>query len=823
MKPKLSSKARAARCLARRNARRARANRPAATQPVASSQASETTSALARWAMAGVLAASAVMSAAPRIADAQAAAPRSVPSASALNELGSAQRFEIPAGKLSAVLAAFSLKTGITITDPSAVVGDADSQGITANATPVQALRRLLNGTGVTYRIATSRAVTLDRGALPRLATVQVTAQQQALTNPKYSEPLRDVPQTITVVSRQVLDAQGVTSLRDAVRNVTGLTVNAGEGGATPGDNFNIRGFSARSDIFVDGMRDVGGYSRETFNVEQIEVAKGPGSVYSGRGSTGGSINLVTKTPHVGKAYSGVFGAGNAQYGRASVDLNQDFESLGAKSVAMRLNGQWQNAGVANLDVVKNASWGVAPSLAFGLGTTTPVTLQYFHNEQRNIPTYGLSNATTDGPPVGVDPHRYFGLKELDRENVKADQATAKIVHQFGGNISLRNQTSWGASDVHRIVVQANTDGTRRSPSHITYDQNLSNQTSLSASFYTGPVKHVVASGAEVTHEKSRFAAYVFSAALPKVDLQNPNPDDHYTGTITEGRPRRSAIADSKALYTFDTMELSEHLEVNIGVRWDAFSPQYRDSLDRELPKKDSKAATWRTGAVYKPVERGSIYVAYGTSFNPTGELLSLDSRGTIGLDPETNKSYEVGSKWEFGGGRLLVTGSLFRTDKTNARITDPADPSGATLILAGQQRVDGAELGASGQIIPGWTLQAGYTRLDGHILHGTVGTDGTPLPNTPKHSLSVWSSGILPGKIEVGGGVRFVDKRYRTATQSVPGYWAYDADAAYTVSERMSLRLNLINLSDVTYYDSGRFWVPAAGRTIKLSTNVKY
>ncbi len=816
MKPKRSSKARAA----RRSARRQRRTRVTPSKPAAPITRHRSGS-IARLTCTGALVASAVWIGLPTVSFAQTTAQ---PSREAIAALGAAKQFVIPAGKLSAALDAFTQVTGISVADPGAVVGAADSRGAAGTLTPVQALRRLLGGTGITYTVASPRSVRLARGPLPQLATVSVVAERKpASANPKYSEPLRDIPQTITVVTKEVLDAQGVTSLRDAVRNVTGLTVNAGEGGATPGDNFNIRGFSARSDIFVDGMRDVGGYSRETFNVEQIEVAKGPGSVYSGRGSTGGSINLVSKSPHVGDAYSGVIGAGNAEYGRATVDANHSFEDIGAGGIAVRLNAQWQNAGVPELDVVKNKSWGIAPSIGFGLGSKTPVTLQYFQNSQDNIPTYGLSNTVSDGPPVGIDPHKYFGLRNLDQEQVNAKQATAKVVHALGANMSLRNQTSWGASDVHRIVVQANVDGTRRSPSHITYDQNLSNQTALSSSFKTGKVEHVLASGVELSHEKSRFATYVFSTALPKVDLTNPNPDDRYTGTYTEGKPRRSAVSNSVGLYTFDTMKLSEQLEFNIGLRWDSFSPQYKDSLNRALPKKDSKAATWRAGAVFKPVERGSIYFAYGTSFNPTGELLSLDSRGTIGLDPESNKSYEVGSKWELADARVLVTAALFRTDKTNARITDPNDPSGTTLVLAGQQRVDGFELGASGQIMPGWMLQAGYTHLDGKILHGNAGTDGTPIPNTPKSSLSVWTSGTIPGDFEIGGGVRFVDKRYRTATQSVPSYWAYDADAAYSVNTRVQLRLNLINLSNTTYFDSGRFWVPAAGRTIKVSTNVKY
>jgi catecholate siderophore receptor len=812
MKPKRKSKV-----IAERRQRRA-AKAPQASAPLPKPQQGTGTG-VPQWAVAGALMASAALGGFASPAFAQTPTPARSEAAAVT------KRFDIPAGRLSAAIESFAQATGITVTDPGAVVGDVDSPGVTGNLSPEAALRRLLTGTGVTYRFATARAVRLQRGALPQLATVSVVgARQAAVSSEKYSEPLRDIPQTITVVPRDILESQGVTSLRDAVRNVTGLTVNAGEGGATPGDNFNIRGFSARSDVFVDGMRDVGGYARETFNIEQIEVSKGPGSVFSGRGSTGGSINLVTKTPHLQRQYSGVVGAGSAEYKRGTIDLNQPLTDMGIPGTAVRLKAQVQTPGVADLDVVKNKSWGVSPSIAIGLGSATQLSLAYFQANQDNVPTYGVNNTTTNGPPPGIDTHKYFGVAGLDFEEVDAKQATAKITHAFGNGWTLRNQTAWGSTDVHRIVTSANANKTRSPHSHITYDQNLSNQTSLSSTFKTGGIEHTVASGIEATHEKSRFANYVVTGGVPAIaDMSNPTATNLFTGSIREGRPRRSVVANTAGIYTFDTMKLGPSWEFNLGLRYDAFSPQFSDSLDRELPKKSSRAMTWRTGLVYKPVERGSVYFAYGTSFNPTGELLSLDSRGTIGLDPEKNNSYEVGTKWDFLRSRLLVTAALFRTDKTNARITDVTDPSGTTLVLAGKQRVTGAELGASGVIAENWTLFAGYTYLDGEIIKGNVGLDGTPLPNTPKHSLSVWSTGKLPWDFEIGGGVRFVDDRYRTATQSVPEYWSYDADAAYTVSPKLQLRLNLINLTDATFYDSGRYWVPAAGRSVKLSTSVTF
>jgi catecholate siderophore receptor len=775
------------------------------------------------WAIAGAFAASAVFGGAASPAFAQDGAQPPADGRLATH------RFSIPGGRLDTALVAFGRTTGLTITDPTGLVGETLTHGVSGVLTAEDALQRLLAGTGVAFRFTTGRSVRLERGSLAtqKLSTVAIVGarEQASLSSAKYTEPLRDVPQTVTVVPQHVLASQGVTTLRDAVRNVPGLTVNAGEGGATPGDNFNVRGFSARGDIFVDGVRDIGGYARETFNIEQVEVTKGPGSAYTGRGSTGGAVNLVTKSPHLGTAYSAVLGAGNADYHRATVDLNQPLDSLGLRHAAFRINGMWGESGVADLPVVEKKSWGVAPSLAFGLGTATQVTIDFFTSKQNNIPAYGLQSNTTNGPPTNIDVHQYFGLTDLDFEHIDAEQATAKVIHDVRGGLTLRNTLAWGHTDAQRVVTYARADGTRNSPSHITDDANLTNQTNLQASFHTGRIEHATVAGVEAAHEKSLFASYHFSKAPPKVtDLNHANPDDAYTGVVTEGLPRRSASSNSIAGYAFETMKLSSHWELSGGLRYDYFSPTYRDSLARDITPDtaSSHALTGRVGVVFKPTARGSIYAAYGTSFNPSGELLSFDSRGASGVKPEKNRTYEIGTKWDLLAERLAATAAVFRTDKTNARMTNPEDPSGPQ-ILAGFQRVKGVELGASGRFTDDWTIFAGWTWLDGEIIKGSAGLDHTPIVNTPKHSANLWTTYTLPWDLEIGTGMRFVDKRYWAATSTVPSYTAWDASASYPATKRIDLQLNLTNLTDATYFETGRYWVPAAGRSIRFSTILKY
>jgi catecholate siderophore receptor len=739
------------------------------------------------------------------------------------------RQFEIPAGPLRAALETFAQMTGLVVADPKALVGELASVGISGTFSDEAALRQLLAGTGVTYRFTSARALRLeplDLGttSLDTLPTITVVDDRERASSPKYAGPLRDVPQSITIVPQRVMEAQGTTSLRDVIRNVPGLTVNAGEGGATPGDNFNLRGFTARGDVFVDGVRSVGGYARETFNIEQVEVTKGPGSAYIGRGSTGGAINLVTKTPHLSRAYGGSAGVGSADYQRATADLNQPIQGL--PGAAVRLNAEWQDAGVAGLELVERNTWGVAPSVALGLGTSTQLTLDYLHGEQDNTPSYGIQSQNTSGPPP-VDTHQFFGLSGLDFERVNTDRGNARVEHRFSETLTLRNQLSWGQEDVRRVVTFANLDASRATRSHITVDENLTNLTNLTAGFRTGSVQHAVSAGLEYSHEQSYFGGYRFSAPPPATDLGNPNPNDPFNGTISEAPPRRDATANSVAAYALETVKLGDRLELSAGLRWDRFSPTYRDTLGNDIVVPggtDSEALSWRGGVVYKPRPEGSVYFAYGTSFNPSGERLSYDGTGTSGLDPERNRSYELGTKWDVAGGRLSATAAVFRTEKTNARITDPNDPLGEALILAGLQRVDGAEVGLSGSPLPAWSVFAGYTFLDSEILTSDDPADvGTPLPNTPRHAVNIWTTYRLPWELEVGGGARHISRRVLSPTASVPPYWSFDAEAAYPVTSRVLLRLNLYNLTDETYYDHGRFWVPSPGRSVRVSTSLQY
>ncbi len=336
--------------------------------------------------------------------------------------------FEIPPGPLSVALRLFEQATGLSVRVAPELVRDLTSPGARGMLTADNALRQLLSDSQLTHRLTGNGTVVVE--VRPVSEDVQVVANAlPVVTSPKFTAPLLDTPQTVTIVPKELIEAQGATTLREILRNVPGITMQAGEGGGgLPGDTLTMRGFPATNDIFVDGVRDVGPYSRDAFNLEQVEVIKGPSSAFGGRGSTGGAINLVTKAPGLAAIRQGTVGIGNAGYQRTTMDLNAPVKALGDGS-ALRFNAMWQDAGVPGRDVVNNGGWGIAPSLGLGLNGRTRFTLSSQHVSQDNVPDYGLPWGSSTDPATGevfptgafeatpaVDQSNFYGLENYDFE-----------------------------------------------------------------------------------------------------------------------------------------------------------------------------------------------------------------------------------------------------------------------------------------------------------------------------------------------------------------------------------------------------------------------
>jgi catecholate siderophore receptor len=572
-------------------------------------------------------------------------------------------------------------------------------------------------------------------------------------------------------------------------------------------------------------------------------VVKGPGSAYTGRGSAGGAINLMSKAPGLTPSYGGTLNFGNAGMKRATADLNAPLARLGlGEQTAFRLNVLAHDSGVAGRDVVKEQRWGAAPSLAFSLGAATRLTLSYFHLQQDNVSDYGIpwvpntNNALAEyrDRPAPVPRNTFYGFRDRDHEKLRSDLATVRFEHDFDDNLRLGNQFRYGRStrdsmatpprfaDVNSTVIN------REMRSWLTEDDIWDNQTDLRARFNTGAVNHTLVTGLAFTRERNVRRAR--TAANAQTTLLNPNPDDVFVGPITLNPFAGDITADSQALYAFDTARFGEKWEFNGGLRWDRFDAAgvtvgTGASTPGAPVARVDRMLSFRAGAVYKPRQEGSVYAAYGTSLSPSLEGLSYGTANTA-IDPEKTYTFEAGSKWEMFGSRLLLTGAVFRVEKTNART--PGLAGEAPQVLDGEQRVDGVELSASGRVARGWQLFTAYTFLDSEIVKSNTATEvGREILNTPRHSFSLWTTYTSRARFEVGGGARHVGRRFgnNTNTRQVDGYWLLDVMASYPLSRHVDLRLNINNLTDEYYFDrlGGGHLVPGAARSVMLSTGFHF
>jgi catecholate siderophore receptor len=758
-----------------------------------------------------------------------------------------ARAFDIPAGSLDAALVAFERAAGVKVVVAPARVAGLVTRGVTGTFAVDEALRQLLDGTGISFRFTAADTVTLDFLVSEFVA---VSGETSRPTNPKFTEPLRDIPQTITVIPREVIEQQGATTLRDVLRNVPGITYQAGEGGGgLPGDKLTLRGFSAENDIFVDGIRDVGAYTRDAFNIEQVEVIKGPASSIGGRGATGGSINLTTKAAHLDASHAVTFGVGSSSYLRGTLDVNQPVTAF--DGVSFRINAMWTDAGYPGRDLVENASWGVAPSLGIGVGKPTRLMLNYQHVEQDNVPDYGLSWGAYTDPATGavyptgafdavppVDQSNFYGLRDYDFEDIRNDVGTARLEHDVARNLTLRNITRIGNTE-RDSAITAPRPPNRQLQQRFIENDSTANATSLTGGFDTGAVHHDAVAGVEFLREGVLTYNQAQSTNQPQTNLRRPNPDDRPFGPMPTnvGTTVNDATTNTVGIYLFDTVDLGNRWQVTGGLRWDRSHVDFR-SLARatgttlELERTD-RMLSWRGGVVYHPRVNGSVYVGYNTAFNPsadaaaTGAALSdvPTAANYVDLEPEKTRSFETGTKWDVAGNRLSLTAAFFHTTKTNARTRNA---SNEPFVLDGEQRVQGVELSAAGAVADGWNVLAGVAFIDSEIVASANPAElGQDFALTPERSASLWTTYEWPAGLTIGGGVTYQDAVFRNTlnTLSVPSYWLLGATAAYRLNENLTLRVNGDNLTDEQYVDrvGGGHYVPGSRRAVKLSADVRF
>ena len=741
------------------------------------------------------------------------------------------RRFEIPAGTVAEALAAFETATGTTVSLRfDGVILDAlQSPGASGLMSDAEALTRLLSESGIVHRFTSRRNAVLTMPVMGE--SIDVSAPAPEIASPKFTQPLLDTPRTVAVIPDEVFLAQGATTLRDVLRNTPGITFQAGEGGAAPGDVFSMRGFSSGNDVLYDGVREPGAYTRDAFNLEQVEVVKGPSGAIAGRGGTGGTVNLVTKTPKPESFTNATFGGGTAGYSRVTVDSN-----VPLPGAALRVAAMYTSADVPGRDVVHNGGWGVAPSLSFGIGKPSRFTLAYQHHEQDNIPDYGLPWAALEGGQE-VDQSNFYGLEGYDYEDITGDVATATFEHDWSGGWTLRNISRW--ADNHRdSAITAPRPPNRQLQQRMMDLSQLANQTSVTGSFRTAAVRHDLVAGLEFGRESTLIRRQAQTTNQPQTSLNSPDPRQRPMGPMpaNNGNPEDTMLSLA-GIYAFDTLHLGSRWEVMAGVRWDSAEVDYQltnvaTGVETLLGRED-RMLSWNSGVVFKPRTNASLYASYATSFNPTVEAgaggASLSDTPTavnnVNLAPEESRNLEVGGKWEAAGGRLIASAALFRTEKTNARTR------GATtepFVLDGEQRVDGLELSVTGNLTSQWSVLAGYAHLDSEFTASKNPLEqGAALAFVPENSLNVWTEGRLPRGVSIGAGAQFMDAVFRNATNTaeVPSYWLMNAMAAYEVTRSLTLRLNANNLTGEMYVDrvGGGHYIPGPGRALVLSAEVGF
>ncbi len=661
---------------------------------------------------------------------------------------------------------------------------------------------------------------------------------ETSTTGSKTEMALRDIPQSISVVKEELIESQNAFNLRDALRNVSGLTIAAGEGGRT-GDSITLRGFAAHSDQYLDGVKDNGQYNRDTFFIERAEVLKGASSILFGRGATGGVINQVFKKPTGKTGINGSFTYGLYDFKRTAIDAESKYKDLSA-----RLNVMYQDT-ESFRDYNDSNRWGIAPSFKWDISADTDLTLNLLHQEEEGVFDYGVP--MWRGRPADVPINTFYGFTDNRLMDTDVNVATMALTHRFNQDFSVKNTVRYGDYERKYLThlysraaayTGANAGTIARSQAlRLNTQENVYNQTDFVFKKPLFGFNNTLMFGSEFGWEEYDFKSKN-STGVSRISIFNPVVSASSTGLASDFSGTlatdRLTHAQTYAGYVLDQFEINEQWKLLGGTRYDVFEAQQDDLIS--TADFESSVDQWipRGGIVWQPSKAQSYYFSYGKSFNPSAEGLSL-SANNANLPPEQNQNYEIGAKWELFDSRLSATAALFRLEKTNARTTSPLDPN--LQILAGEQRTDGFELGLSGEIMPNWDASVTYAYLDAEISKSSttaVGSvsgitksyEGMTAVNVPENSGVVWTTYHLTDNWEVGGGVYYASHRYADNVNEaiLPGYARLDAVVAYH-QKHYDVQLNVFNLTDTVYYESGQQNSALPGMPVsgQLTVNLKY
>ncbi len=663
----------------------------------------------------------------------------------------------------------------------------------------------------------------------------------------KTNQALRDIPQSVTVVPEQLIKDRGAETFKEAVRNVAGLTFNAGEGGRV-GDNITLRGFSVVGDLYLDNLRDVAQYNRDTFNVESIDILRGSASMLYGRGSAGGLINQASKTPRQYGVNEIGMTFGNFKNKRVTADLHHSF----APTTNGRLNLMFTDTGSFR-DVAKQKRIGIAPSIVFGGGEKNQTTLSHFYLKEDNIPDYGVPYQ--NNRPLDVPVNTFYGLANADYERNNANIFTASHQILMGSNGTLvaklraakYQRDLWVTAPRYAgaLTIDAPNNINRGRPARGGEETPLIVSADWSVTANLQGIKFDNLIGVEVATEKSKRwtngngvlvnPAVATQIANPATQALAPNASpDFAAGYFTRFRYNPNSFkSDTQGVYAQSTVSVTKDWKVVAGLRWDQLKGDYDRTITAagatqgqlESLTRVDRVVSKKIGVLYQPTNMASYYASYGTSFNPSAELYQLDPRG-VNTPPELNRNIEAGAKFDLLEGDLAIRSAIYRTQKTNERNTDVTNPN--VYLLSGKRHTDGIEFEIAGRLTPQWEVFASAALQRARIDNALNTTDIGKVPtNTPRYTSSLWTTYQLSPKLKLGGGIEHVALRYASNanTNALPSYKRVDALLEYRLSDTNAVALNIQNLANVNYYEGAYTGhvVPGTKRAAKLTWTFKF
>jgi len=699
------------------------------------------------------------------------------------------------------------------------------------------------------------------------------------LSSAKFPEPIVNTPRSITVLTKELLEDKDATSLKEVARTTPGITLGTGEGGNAFGDRFFIRGFDARNDVFVDGIRDPAVSVRENFFTEQLEILKGPAATIDGRGTTGGALNIVTKQAANTNFYNTETTIAGDGTRRVTLDVNQVINP----TLAVRADGVWQNAGVAGRNYTTDNRDGGMAAVKWAPNDSFTVTANYVHTNLWSLPDFGVPYNNILGAPVtslGVPRDTWYGVINRDFQKVQQDFGTVDSKYIVNDFITLENKvrdeksvlnyigtipeqsTSCGGGGMATTLAGLNPAGWTaclNAQSRYQVTNVVADQQSATFKFDTGPVRNTIITGAEVSREQVSIDTYgglgseavgnVFAnGSIGPVSVLDPTVYENYSGTPTPtGNPDVIAV-NTQSAYSLWTANYRDYVILNAGVRFDetgiSAKKMYNSFPSTAEVSGGSGMWNYNLGALWKPIPITSLYWAYATASDPLGAELDGTSTNYGGLNPTfagsqvfspiESRAQEVGNKWELFDRRLLATIALFRTDVSNARELIGSSSTG-TIIQGAAYHVQGIDMGAEGNIADKWSVYTGLVLMKTRVDHSATPSNiGLPLAFISPQSFNVLTKYKITDNFEVGG-----QATYRSAMQggtllaanagtTLPSYWRFDTFVDGKIYQNWRWKLFANNIFNKLYYDAfyqsgAPFVLVAPGRVLGMELAAKF